>query len=256
MKEKPTILVTNDDGYRAKGFHKLINLMCRIGKVVAVSTERPMSAQSHSITMAEPLRYKLVQQGDGMELYVSNGRPADCVKMGYQLIMDGLPDVVVSGINHGSNASVNVIYSGTMAAVIEACMDNIPAIGFSLNNYSSDAYFDHLDNFIIDITKKTLEKGLPKGVCLNVNFPEYNENEAIKGVMVCSHAKGHWVEDFDRRKDPYGHEYFWLTGYFDDSEVEEGTDIYAVRNNYASVVPTHFDWTDYESINLLKKWDL
>ena len=154
MKNKPTILITNDDGYFAKGLRKLSDLMRKVGNVVVISTEQPMSAQSHSMTLRDPLRLRLLEKDTDYQMFVCNGRPVDCVKAGYQLILNERPDIVVSGINHGSNASTNVIYSGTMAAVVEACMDNIPAVGFSLENYSSDACFDHLDELILNITYK------------------------------------------------------------------------------------------------------
>ena len=161
MERKPTILVTNDDGYLAKGLRKLADLMRQIGKVVVVSTEQVKSAQGHSMTINEPLRLRQLEKSDDFEMYVLNGCPVDCAKVGFQMIMDEYPDILVSGINHGSNASTNVIYSGTMAAVVEACMDGIPAIGFSLEDYSPNANFDNLDNYILDITRKVLKEGLP-----------------------------------------------------------------------------------------------
>lgn len=256
MTEKPTILIANDDGYRAKGLRKLIDLMRTIGKVIVVTTEKVNSAQGHSITMTEPLRYHLHEKGENYEMYVCNGRPVDCVKLGYQVIMDKNPDIVVSGINHGSNASTNLIYSGTMAAAVEACMDKIPAVGFSLDSYSPDAYFDHLDGYIIDIVKNVLERGLPDRVCLNVNFPKYDPENPIKGVRICHQADGRWIEVFDRRNDPSGKEYFWLTGYFEEKDLSEDGDQYALKNNYVSIVPTSYDWTAYFAIDTIKKWNL
>lgn len=255
MEKKPLILITNDDGYRAKGLHKLIDLMCRLGRVIAVTTERPMSAQGHSITTSEPLRLHLFEKRENCEIYVTNGRPVDCVKLGYQVVTKERPDILVSGINHGSNASVNVVYSGTMGAVVEACMDNIPAIGFSLDNYAADANFDHLDSYIITITNKVLESGLPYGVCLNVNFPNASD-EPIKGVKICRQATARWAEDFDHRIDPSGKDYYWLTGYFVNDDDGTDTDQYAIENNYVSVVPIKFDWTAYSMIDILKEWKL
>lgn len=253
MIEKPLILIANDDGYQAKGLRKLVELMRRIGRVVVVTTEQPMSAQSHSITTNIPLRYKLFEKSNDYTMYICNGRPADCIKLGYQQIMEQLPDLVVSGINHGSNASVNVVYSGTMGAVIEACMANIPAVGFSLDCYDSDAVFDHVDDYVLDISDKVLTKGLPPGVCLNVNFPKFSD-EAIKGVKVCRQAKARWVESFDKRRDPMGRDYFWVTGVFIEDECEEDTDIYALNNNYVSVVPSHYDWTSYSALKTVNGW--
>lgn len=257
MKNKPVILVTNDDGYRAKGFYKLIDLMRNIGEVTAISTECPMSGQSHSITNADPLRFRLLEKNIGCEVYVCNGRPVDCVKLACQVIMNELPDLVVSGINHGSNASINMIYSGTVGAAVEASMDNIAAVAYSLDDYSSDAYFDHLDYYIDMITRKTLKEGLPSGVCLNVNFPKFGD-EPIKGVKICRQAEARWTECFDHRIDPHGRDYFWITGKFveDKNKNVEDTDQYALNNNYVSIVPTLFDMTSYSSIQMLKDWNL
>lgn len=255
MEKRPTILVTNDDGYLAKGLKKLTNLMSQLGKVVVVSTERPMSAQSHSMTIHDPLRIRTVEKRDDYEMYVCNGTPVDCVKIGYQLKLAEYPDIVVSGINHGSNASANVIYSGTMAAVVEACMDNIPAVGFSLDNYSPDAYFDNLDNYILDITRKILKEGLPNGVCLNVNFPNCVDGEQIKGVKVCRQAWGRWREIFDQRFDPAGREYFWLGGEFIVEDESTDTDVYALENKYISIVPTQCDWTAHGVVGELKSFE-
>lgn len=255
MEKRPTILVTNDDGYLAKGLQTLASLMRQIGKVVVVSTEEVKSAQSHSMTINEPLRVRTLEKHDDFEMYVLNGCPVDCAKVGFQMLMDEYPDILVSGINHGSNASTNVIYSGTMAAVVEACMDGIPAVGFSVEDYSHDANFAHIEKYILDITRKVLKEGLPKGVCLNVNFPKYAEGNPIKGVKVCRQAMARWKEIFDKRKDPHGREYFWIGGDF--IVVDEGTDtdIYALKNNYASIVPTQYDWTAYDVMNELKKFE-
>lgn len=254
MKIKPLIMIANDDGYRAQGFYKLIKLMRNFGEVIAVSTEKPMSGQSHSITNHEPLRVYLADEAEDYKLYVCTGRPVDCVKIAYRFTDGRMPDLMVSGINHGSNASVNVIYSGTMGAAIEACMDGIPAIGFSLLDYSSKADFSHVDKYINVLTKKVLEKGLPEGVCLNVNIPKISE-EPIKGIRLCRQAKGRWDQYFERRVDPFGRDYYWLTGEFIEEETAEDTDIYALKNNYVSVVPIMYDMSSYETIDTLKKWE-
>ena len=255
MEKRPTILVTNDDGYLAKGLQTLASLMRQIGKVVVVSTEEVKSAQSHSMTINEPLRVRTLEKHDDFEMYVLNGCPVDCAKVGFQMLMDEYPDILVSGINHGSNASTNVIYSGTMAAVVEACMDGIPAVGFSVEDYSHDANFEHIEKYILDITRKVLKEGLPKGVCLNVNFPKYSEGNPIKGVKVCRQAKARWKEIFDKRKDPHGREYFWIGGDFIVEDEGTDTDIFALKNNYASIVPTQNDWTAYDVMNELKKFE-
>lgn len=254
MDKKPNILVVNDDGFQAKGLKKLTDLMRQIGNVTVISTEQPMSVQSHSMTLRDPLRVNMLEKDVDYIKYVSSGRPVDCVKIGYQYFMTENPDIVVSGINHGSNASTNVVYSGTMAAVVEACMDGIKAVGFSLDCYDADAYFDHLDKYIIDFTKKILKDGLPQGVCLNINFPAFS-NEKIKGVKVCHQANARWKEEYVRRVDPYGHDYFWLTGEFVESGPQADTDVAALKDNYISVVPIHYDWTAYNFIDHFKSWE-
>jgi len=254
MNKKPNILVVNDDGFQAKGLKKLTDLMRQIGNVTVISTEQPMSAQSHSMTIREPLRVNLFEQEDGYLKYVCNGRPVDCVKIGYQYFMKEKPNIVVSGINHGSNASTNVVYSGTMAAVVEACMDGIPAVGFSLDEYSPNANFDHLDNYILDFTKKALADGLPEGVCLNINFPAYSE-DGIKGVKLCHQANARWKEQYERRVDPFGKDYFWLTGEFIEQDQDDDTDVKALKNNYISIVPIQYDWTAYKAMDNFKNWE-
>jgi 5''/3''-nucleotidase SurE len=251
---KPLILITNDDNYRAKGLHKLASLMKSLGDVVVISTEKTMSAKGHSITTSDPIRVKQVNQSEGYKEYICNGTPVDCVKIGYQRILERKPDLVVSGVNHGSNASVNVVYSGTMGAVVEACMDGIPAIGFSLDCYDADADFDHLDEYIIQITKKVLDEGLPHGVCLNINFPVRSE-EPIKGIKVCRQAKALWSEAFEERTDPHGGKYYWLTGDFICQDTGDDTDYSALQNNYISLVPTQYDWTAKKFMNDFKKYE-
>lgn len=255
MDKKPLILIANDDGYRAKGFHKLIELMRKIGEVVAISTEKPMSGQSHSITNHDPLRVYLAEQDTDYKLYVCTGRPVDCIKIGYRFTDGRMPDLVVSGINHGSNASSNVIYSGTMGAALEACMDGVPAIGFSVDSYSSNAEFDHIEHYVDSIARRVLAEGLPKGVCLNVNMPKKSE-EDIKGVKICRQAKGRWSQTFEHRVDPFGRDYYWLTGYFIEEDEGVDTDLYAIKNNYIAIVPTMFDMTSYSSMEMLKDWNL
>lgn len=248
-------MIANDDGYRAKGFHKLIALMRNIGEVVAISTEKPMSGQSHSITNNDPLRVYQADSDMDYKLYVCSGRPVDCVKIGYRFTDGRMPDLMVSGINHGSNASANVMYSGTMGAALEACLDGVPAIGFSVLDFSSKAEFDHVDGFVDAIARKVLSNGLPQGTCLNVNIPKKSENP-IRGVKICRQAKGHWNQVFEHRIDPFGRDYYWLTGEFVEEDMSEGTDVCALKNNYISIVPTMCDMTDNASVQLLKEWKL
>jgi 5'-nucleotidase len=251
----PTILITNDDGYFAPGIRKLIQIMRKIGRVVVVASDQPMSGMGHAITIKTPLRIKTVVRESMYEEYICNGTPVDCVKLGEQVVLKGKPDLLVSGINHGSNASINIIYSGTMAAVLEACIDGIPAIGFSLNDYSHEAEFDHTADAIEKITRKVLEQGLPEGVCLNVNLPAHS-NEAFKGIKVCRQAHARWVEEFDSRQDPRGAAYHWLTGRFENDDKGEDTDQWALDNNYVAVVPVHYDLTAYNKLELIKSWKL
>ena len=255
MGKKPLIMIANDDGYRAKGFYKLIELMRNIGEVVAISTEKPMSGQSHSITTQEPLRVYQADSDVDYKLYVCNGRPVDCVKIGYRFTDGRMPDLMVSGINHGSNASANVLYSGTMGAALEACLDGVNAIGFSLLDFSPNAIFDHVDCYVDTISRMVLKNSLPKGVCLNVNIPKISDNQ-INGIKICRQAKGRWNQTFEKRTDPFGRDYYWLTGEFIEEDFSDGTDIFALKNNYVSVVPTMCDMTDNASLQLLKEWKL
>ena len=251
---KPLILVTNDDGCQAKGLKKLVELMRPLGDLVVVSTDRVMSAKSHSITTTPNLSAMLVDIQPGYKEYVCNGTPVDCVKIGYQWLLDRVPDLVVSGINHGSNASTNVIYSGTRAAAIEACMDGINAIGFSLDCYDLDADFDHLDGYVTAITKEVLENGLPEGVCLNVNFPA-RSSEPFKGLRVCRQAKAKWIEAYSEIQDERGGTCLKLGGKFVCEDDGEDTDYYALQHNYVSLVPTHFDLTATRHIHEMHRFE-
>ena len=249
--QRPLILLTNDDGYAAKGLRKLVTLMRRIGDVVLVSTDEVMSAKSHSCTIRDRLYVRLVQEEKGFKEYRCNGTPVDCVKLGYQKLLPRYPDLVVSGINHGMNAATTVVYSGTIGAVIEACMNGLNAIGYSLFSLDPDADFDHLDVAILEIAKKVLKEGLPKGVCLNVNFPKRSE-EPLKGIKVCRQAACRWVEYFNDLYDENGERYFNLDGTFESDDVVPDTDLWALQNNYISVVPTCFDWTAHRWIEPMK----
>ena len=251
--KKPTILVTNDDGITAPGIRALIKVMRELGEVVVVAPDRPRSGQGHAITVSEPLRVKLIAEEENYREYSCNGTPVDCVKLGAQIVLKRKPDLLVSGINHGSNASINVVYSGTMAAVLEAAIDKIPAIGYSLNDYSAKAIFSHTEEYVRQIAADVLENGLPDGVCLNVNFPKFREEEEMQGIKVCRQAMGSWVEEFDERQDPHGRNYYWITGVFSNPDHKDGTDTWAIEHNYAAVVPMKFDFTHYEAIDKISK---
>ncbi len=224
--------------------------MRELGEVIVVSTDQPMSGMSHAVTIQTPLRINLIRQEEGFREYRTNGTPVDAVKLAKHSVLDKKPDLVVSGINHGSNASINIIYSGTMAAVLEACIDGIPAIGFSLCDYYPDADFSHVHAFLERITAKVIKQGLPKGVALNVNFPKKSE-EAVKGIKVVRQAEARWVEDFEERTDPYRRKYYWMGGHFVNGDEREDTDEKALHDNYVSVVPVNVDFTAHEHVNSL-----
>ncbi|MBO7616922.1 MAG: 5'/3'-nucleotidase SurE [Bacteroidales bacterium] len=255
MSEKrPQILITNDDGYAAKGLRKLVTLMRTLGDVVLISTDEVMSAKSHSCSIRERIYVRLVHEEDGFIEYRCNGTPVDCVKLGYQKLMAQPPDLVVSGINHGMNAATTVVYSGTIGAVIEACMNGLNAIGYSLFSLDPDADFDHLDTAILEITKKVLKEGLPKGVCLNVNFPKRGE-DPVKGIKVCRQAACRWVEYFKEQYDENGEQFYDLDGTFESDDIMPDTDLWALYNNFISVVPTCFDWTAHRNIEPMKEFE-
>jgi 5'-nucleotidase len=255
MKKKPVILLSNDDGVEAKGLKSLIEALRECGDLVVVAPDSGRSGMSCAITVTTPLRLKLIKEEEGLKIYKSNGTPVDCVKLALnQLFKDSEPDVLVSGINHGTNASVAIHYSGTMGAVLEACMNGIPAIGFSLDNHSPEACFELSAPFIRQITESVLDNGLPEGCCLNVNIPMTDE---IKGIKVCRQTKGRWIEEFDIRNHPKGGQYYWLTGNFHNDEPENPeTDMYAMREGYISVVPSQIDMTSYTLLEKMKSWYL
>ena len=255
---KPLILVTNDDGITAPGLRKLIGLMKTIGDVVVVAPDSPQSGMGHAITIDNTLYSSKVvidKKNGAPAEYSCSGTPADCVKLGLQEILERKPDLVVSGINHGSNASINVIYSGTMSAAIEAGIEGIPAIGFSLCDYSWNANFDGVDRFAIQIVKEALKNGLPAGTVLNVNIPKTDGLEP-KGIKICRQAKANWKEKFDKRQSPTGREYYWLTGKFELLDDGEDTDEHALKNGIISIVPTQFDLTNHRAIAHLNNWNL
>ena len=252
---KPLILVTNDDGIFAPGLRKLISIARELGDVAVVAPDSPQSGKSHAITVTAPLRLKKIAKEKGYVEYSCNGTPVDSVKLGEQIVLDKKPDLVLSGINHGSNASVNIIYSGTMAAVLEATIDGIPAIGFSILDYSHSADFSAVDDYIKTIIGNVLENGLPAGVCLNVNIPAVSKDE-IKGIKVCRQANGRWEEEFDTRTDPHNREYHWLTGVFKNGDSAPDTDSWALANNYISVVPVNYDFTAPKAISEIRKWKM
>ena len=253
--KKPLILVTNDDGITAAGIRGLIEVVREFGDVVVVAPDSPQSGMGHAISLNSDLRCDQIIIDDGPQIeYACSGTPVDCVKLGLSAILKRKPDLCVSGINHGSNSSINVIYSGTMSAAIEAGIEGVPAIGFSLLDYSWNADFSQTKDFIRKITLNALNNGIPKGVVLNVNIPAVKKSD-IKGVKICRQAKAYWVEEFDKRKNPLGQEYYWLTGKFVNKDQGEDTDEWALKNNYISIVPVEFDLTAHHAIQGLNEWD-
>lgn len=256
--EKPLLLVTNDDGITAPGLRMLVSIMKKIGDVIVVAPDSPQSGMGHAITLDSTLyskKMKIDLDTEGVTEYSCSGTPADCVKLALQELLHKKPDICVSGINHGSNSSINVIYSGTMSAAIEAGIEGIPAIGFSLCDYSWDADFSQAEDLVHKIVTQSLKHGIPKGTVLNVNIPKLQKSE-LKGIKICRQAKANWKEKFDKRTNPMGKDYYWLTGEFELLDKGEDTDEWALANGYVSVVPTHFDLTAHHVIQELNTWEL
>jgi len=252
-KAKPNILVVNDDGITATGIKNLMEVMQEIGNVVVVAPDSPQSGMGHAITIGKPIRFDKVDLYNGVEMYKCSGTPVDCVKLGVNKIFKGQkPDLCVSGINHGLNNSINVLYSGTMSAAVEGAIEKIPSIGFSMDDFAADADFSHTKKYIKDICLQVLENGLPEGVLLNVNFPK---GDQLKGVKICRQANAKWMEEFEERVDPYKRPYYWLTGVFENFDKGEDTDVWALEHGYVSVVPVQFDLTAHHAIQTLNGWN-
>jgi len=258
MEQKPLILVTNDDGIEARGFNELIALAREFGEVVAISSQTPMSGMSHAITIKVPLRVKLVEQERDFSKYLTNGTPVDGVKLAFNSLMGRRPDLLLSGINHGSNSSSSILYSGTMAAAMEGAINHVPSIGVSLLSFDPEADFSTSTGVAREVIRKVLEEGIPDGICLNVNVPDVGPGQ-LRGIMLCNQANGYWKEEFEKRVDPNGAEYFWLTGFFHNREPEDGgrgTDEWALKEHYASVVPVNTDMTAYHVLKQMKSWEM
>ena len=254
--KKPLILVSNDDGITAPGIRTLIEIMSEIGEVIVVAPNSPQSGMGHAITIGNALRLDETDIYGEIVAYECSGTPADCIKLAKYFALKGRrPDLVVSGINHGSNSSISVIYSGTMSAAIEAAIEGLPSIGFSLCDYSHNADFSHVKEYVKKIALNAIKNGIPKGVALNVNIPAKSA-ETIKGIKICRQTQGHWGEEFDQRTDPYGRRYFWLTGTFVNNDLGSDTDEWALKNNYISIVPCEFDLTAHHALSMLNEWDM
>ena len=248
MMNERLILVTNDDGYDSRGIAAAIEVARRFGRVVVVAPETTQSGMSQAITMNTPLFLRRVRS----EVYAFSGTPVDCVKMAFDYLLRGKRvDLVLSGINHGSNSAVNVLYSGTMGAAIEGSFYGCPAVGLSLTDYSADADFDAAALYGERILRRLLEGGVQPPLCLNVNVP-VGRPEELRGIRLCRQNRGFWREEFYRHEDPRGREYFWLTGDFVNQEPEaEDTDEWALAHGYVSVVPVQTDLTDYARLREL-----
>ncbi len=256
---RPLILVSNDDGITAPGIRHLVEIVLALGaEVVVVAPDSPQSGMGHAITIGHALRLnKNPVFGPDVEAYECSGTPADCVKIAkHYILKDRTPDLVVSGINHGSNASVNVLYSGTMSAAIEAAIEGLPAIGFSLCEYGPQADFSHAAEWVSQVCRHALENGVPAGTALNVNIPKKSDTP-IAGLRLARQARAKWQEEFDRRLDPYQRPYYWLMGSFLNLDPGTDTDEWALANNYVSIVPCQFDLTAAHGLaQLSANWTL
>lgn len=251
----PVILITNDDSIFAPGIKALAEAVLPLGRVVVVAPDKPQSGMGHAITINQPLRLQKATLIDGVEAYTTNGTPVDCVKLAVDKVLHRKPDICLSGVNHGANHSINVIYSGTMSAAMEAAIESIPSAGFSLLDFSMDADFTVCKKVAFTIAQKLLSKKQDKHLLLNVNVPAVPESE-IKGIKICRQAYAKYEEDFIERKDPHGKHYYWLTGQFVNFDKGKDTDVWALKNNYVSVVPIQFDLTDYKQKKKLESWKL
>lgn len=249
-RQRPLILVTNDDGITAPGMRALIAVAEELGDVIVVAPDSPQSGKGHAITVNNTLYINKISETE----YSCSGTPVDCVKIAVHEIFKKKPDLCISGINHGSNSSINVIYSGTMSAAVEAGIEGIPAIGFSLADFSWHADFEPTKTCVRQIIETVLQNKLPEGVVLNVNFPK-TENGKFNGIKICRQANARWIERFDKRQTPYGRDYYWLTGEFINYDKGEDTDEWALNNGYVSVVPVQFDLTAHHAIQTLNQWN-
>lgn len=254
--DKKLILVINDDGITAKGIKSLVEAVQDLGEVHVVAPDSPQSGMGHAVTIGDILRIKEHNFSvEGIPAHSTSGTPVDCVKLAIYKILDRKPDILVSGINHGSNSSINVIYSGTMSAAVEGAVESIPSVGFSLLDLSADADFTVAKKVARHITKQVIDNGLPKGVCLNVNIPNVKDEE-FNGIKVCRQSAGYWEDEFEEREAPNKQKYYWMKGEFTNPDKGEDTDEFALSHGFASVVPTQFDLTAHHAISELNTWDL
>jgi 5'-nucleotidase len=252
MAERPLILVTNDDGIHAPGITALVQVARKFGDVVVVAPDKPQSGMGHAITINSTIRVEKSNAHEGVESWSCSGTPVDCVKMAVNKLLPRKPAICLSGVNHGANHSINIIYSGTMSAALEGAIEGIPSIGFSLLDFSIEADFSAAQAIAEKVIAWVLKDGMPEGVCLNVNIPKLHIDE-IKGMRICRQARGTWIEELDERTDPSGRKYYWLTGHFQDFESgTDDTDVWALDNGYVSIVPSQFDLTAHRVLEEMK----
>ena len=253
-KNRPQILIANDDGFRAKGINCLIDMLRPLADLVVCAPEDARSGFACAFSATTPLRLRLRRKEEGLQVWSCNGTPVDCVKLALDRIPDCRPDLIVGGINHGDNASVNTHYSGTMGIVLEGCMKYIPSIAFSLCDYDADADFEPMQPYVQAFTKRVLAEGLPRGVCLNINFPK---GTAYKGTKVCRMAYGTWYDETVGCHHPRGYDYYWMVGHYRNDEPErEDTDNWALQHGYIAITPTRIDVTAYEAMAQMKEgWE-
>lgn len=250
---KPLILITNDDGFMSKGIKALVDSVRGLGEILVVAPDGPRSGMSGAITSLAPLRVNLEESKDNLKIYSCSGTPVDCVKLGISQLAERTPDIVLSGINHGSNAAVAVLYSGTMGAALEGAVFKIPSIGFSILDHNADADFSYAELYIETITKQVLKDGLPIGTCLNVNIPK---GGSLNGIRICKQTPGKWDKEFIKAKDGANKDVYWLTGKFvNDSPFDETTDEWALANKYVSIVPVQIDMTNSNQVTVMKSWE-
>ena len=251
----PFILISNDDGYQAKGINCLVEMVRDMADILVCAPDEARSGYACAFSAVTPLTLKMRKKEDNVEVWSCNGTPVDCVKLALEeLCSHQRPVMVIGGINHGDNASVNTHYSGTMGVTLEGCMKHIPSVAFSLCSHDPDADFQPLRPIIRKIVRRVLDEGLPKGVCLNVNFPLTGQ---FNGVKVCRMAPGSWHHEVVKCHHPRGYDYWWMVGHYRNDEPEaEDTDNWALRHGYVAITPTRIDVTSYEMIAQMKDWDL
>lgn len=249
---RPLILITNDDGLHARGIQHLMDVAQEFGDLVVMAPERNASGLSSSLTTQQPLRVHTQEETERRSVHTCSGTPVDCVKMAVEHFCPRRPSVVLSGINHGSNASINILYSGTMGAALEATTCGYPSIGFSLLSHNENAMWSPAEPYIKQVIEYVLSKGLPDNISLNVNIPILEKIPKLKGMRVCRSAAARWTDSFEKRVDPYGRDYYWLTGKFVCEDMSEDTDQWALANGYISIVPCRPDFTDFSAVQQLQ----